>query len=95
MTYYNEISEGYEELHKEEQLKKIELIKKFLKPNGKIAFTAPRIKTRQGTVSCDIKKICEKTGLRIFSLKNCPVPFPIIEARPDQIVEREIFILEK
>lgn len=69
--------------------------KKFLKPNGKIAFTAPRIKTRQGTVSCDIKKICEKTGLRIFSLKNCPVPFPIIEARPDQIVEREIFILEK
>ncbi len=33
MTYYDEISEGYEELHKEEQLKKIELIKKYLKPN--------------------------------------------------------------
>ena len=27
MTYYDEISEGYEELHKEEQLKKVELIK--------------------------------------------------------------------
>ncbi len=32
MTYYDEISQGYEELHKEEQLKKIKLIKEFLKP---------------------------------------------------------------
>ena len=32
MDYYDTISEGYEELHKEEQLKKIKLIKKFLKP---------------------------------------------------------------
>ncbi len=31
MTYYDEISEGYEELHKEEQLKKVELISKYLK----------------------------------------------------------------
>lgn len=29
--YYDDISEGYEELHKEEQLKKIEIIKKHLK----------------------------------------------------------------
>lgn len=34
MTYYDEISEGYEELHKEEQLKKVELIKNYLKPNA-------------------------------------------------------------
>jgi len=33
MGYYDEISEGYEELHKEEQLKKVELIKKYLKVN--------------------------------------------------------------
>jgi len=32
MTYYDKISEGYEELHKEEQLKKIELIKKHFEP---------------------------------------------------------------
>lgn len=32
MTYYDDISEGYEELHKEEQLKKIELIKSFFHP---------------------------------------------------------------
>ena len=32
MTYYDEISEGYEELHKEEQLKKLELISKYFKP---------------------------------------------------------------
>jgi len=30
MSYYDEISEGYEELHREEQLKKVELIKKYL-----------------------------------------------------------------
>ena len=38
MTYYDEISEGYEELHKEEQLKKIKLIKKYLKtkPDDKL-----------------------------------------------------------
>ena len=33
MNYYDEISEGYEELHKEEQEKKIELIKQHLKVN--------------------------------------------------------------
>jgi len=31
MAYYDEISEGYEELHREEQLKKVELIKNYLK----------------------------------------------------------------
>ena len=30
MGYYDEISEGYEELHKEEQLKKVRLISKHL-----------------------------------------------------------------
>jgi ubiquinone/menaquinone biosynthesis C-methylase UbiE len=34
MGYYDEISEGYEELHREEQLKKVELIKDFLKPGA-------------------------------------------------------------
>jgi len=32
MTYYDDISEGYEELHKEEQLEKIGLVKRFLAP---------------------------------------------------------------
>lgn len=31
-NYYDSISQGYEELHKEEQLKKIEIIKQYLKP---------------------------------------------------------------
>jgi ubiquinone/menaquinone biosynthesis C-methylase UbiE len=31
MNYYNSIAKGYEELHKEEQLKKLNIIKKFLK----------------------------------------------------------------
>ncbi len=33
LMYYDSISAGYEELHGEEQLKKIELVKKYLKPN--------------------------------------------------------------
>ena len=38
MNYYNQISEGYDELHKEEQLKKIKIIKQHIniKPNSKI-----------------------------------------------------------
>ncbi len=32
MTYYDDIAEGYEELHREEQLKKIEIIKQYFKP---------------------------------------------------------------
>ncbi|MBN2367991.1 class I SAM-dependent methyltransferase [Candidatus Woesearchaeota archaeon] len=32
MTYYDEISTGYEELYEEEQLKKIKVIKQYLKP---------------------------------------------------------------
>jgi len=32
MTYYDEIAEGYEELHKEEQMEKVALISKYLKP---------------------------------------------------------------
>lgn len=31
MAYYDEIAKGYEELHEEEQLKKIEIIKKHIK----------------------------------------------------------------
>ena len=31
MNYYDEIAKGYEELHKEEQLKKLKIIKKYLK----------------------------------------------------------------
>ncbi|MCM2326175.1 MAG: class I SAM-dependent methyltransferase [Candidatus Woesearchaeota archaeon] len=34
MTYYDDISEGYEELHKEEQEKKIMLIKAFFEPKS-------------------------------------------------------------
>ncbi|MBI2508069.1 class I SAM-dependent methyltransferase [Candidatus Woesearchaeota archaeon] len=30
MNYYNSISKGYEELHKEEQLKKVNIIKRYL-----------------------------------------------------------------
>ena len=34
MDYYSEISKGYNELHKEEQLKKLEIIAKHIKPKA-------------------------------------------------------------
>ncbi len=34
MQYYDEISKGYNELHREEQLKKLNIIKEILKLNG-------------------------------------------------------------
>lgn len=34
MQYYNEIAKGYDELYKEEQLNKISIIKKHIKPKG-------------------------------------------------------------
>ena len=36
MQYYNKISRGYNELHREEQLKKISIIKQHLKPKQPI-----------------------------------------------------------
>ena len=35
MNYYDEIAKSYNELHKEEQLKKLRIIKKYLKPKIK------------------------------------------------------------
>ncbi len=35
MNYYDTIAKGYEELHKEEQLKKLKIIKEYLKVNPK------------------------------------------------------------
>lgn len=36
MKYYNQIAEGYNELHEEEQRKKLEIIKKYFHPKGLI-----------------------------------------------------------
>ena len=68
-------------------------VKKGLSNGAKIAFSAPLIKSRSGRVSCNIKKICESTGLKVYSLKGADASFPIREFRPDQIVGREIFVL--
>lgn len=34
MDYYDEISQGYEKLHKEEQLNKLSIVKKYIKPKS-------------------------------------------------------------
>jgi tRNA G10 N-methylase Trm11 len=61
--------------------------------SGKIVFTSPFIRTHRGRVSCDAEFILGKTGLKMSKIKG--VDFPIEEFRENQIVGREIFVLEK
>lgn len=64
---------------------------KNLSPNisGKIAFTAPHIRTIKKRVGCDIKRIIKETS---HKLKE---GFPIEEFKRNQVVGRQIFVLEK
>jgi len=58
--------------------------------SGRFAFTAPYILTQQRgkRVGCDVLRIAEATGLKLVA------GFPIKEFREDQIVAREIVVLE-
>jgi len=62
-----------------------------LKPkiSGRIVFTAPCILQNKKRMSCDLNRILEKTS---YSLVK---GFPIEEFRENQIVGREIIVLEK
>ncbi|MBI3623508.1 methyltransferase domain-containing protein [Candidatus Pacearchaeota archaeon] len=55
---------------------------------GRIVFTAPLIRTMKGRVSCNISRILKNTGLKVVD------GFHIEEYRNDQIVGRNIFVLE-
>jgi tRNA G10 N-methylase Trm11 len=57
--------------------------------NGKFVFTSPLIKIGKNQLECNFGKISEKTGLKI-----CP-NFPIEEFRKNQIIGREIVVMEK
>jgi tRNA G10 N-methylase Trm11 len=68
-------------------------IMKEMKKGAKMAFTAPLLKTQSGRVSCNIGRICDNTGLRIYEIKDSCIEFPIQEYREDSIVGRDIFVL--
>jgi tRNA G10 N-methylase Trm11 len=68
-------------------------IGKYLKPRGKIAFTAPSIKAAGTRTSCNIEKIMHKTGLKLAEIPD--TNFPLMEQRKGQVVAREIYVLEK
>ena len=68
-------------------------IMKEMKKGAKMAFTAPLLKTQSGRVSCNIGRICDNTGLRVYEIKNSCIKFPIQEYREDSIVGRDIFVL--
>jgi len=56
---------------------------------GRIAFTAPYIKTEKGRIQCDFEKISKKTSLKLLP------GFPIHEFREDTIIGRSIVVLKK
>ncbi len=63
---------------------------------GKIVFTAPLIKVKnkqKPRVSCNEKKILEKTGLKLSTIQE--IKLPLEEYRENQIVGRQIFVLER
>ncbi len=59
---------------------------------GKIVFTAPFIRIGKKRLGCDMDRVLEKTDLKLSTIKN--IKFPIPEFRGNQIVGREIFVLE-
>jgi tRNA G10 N-methylase Trm11 len=68
----------------------IDMIRNFKKNiNGRVVFSAPYIRLHtKKRVGCDGEKIALETGLRLNE------NFPISDYRKDQIVGREIFVLE-
>jgi len=70
-------------------------LKNSLTSQAKIAFTAPYINTGKSRLGCNIQKICNATGFQVHALKNQTPKFPVCDFRPNQIVGREIFVLEK
>ncbi len=70
-------------------------LKNSLTSDAKIAFTAPYINTGKSRLGCNIQKICNATGLQVHTLKSQTPKFPVCDFRPNQIVGRDIFVLEK
>lgn len=68
-------------------------VKMGMKKGAKIAFSSPLIKSQKGRISANMERVCDETGLRVYSLKSSNISFPIREFRPDQIVGRDIFVL--
>ena len=69
----------------------IEVLKHLKKSvNGRVIFTAPFVKLNKGDrIGCSIKNILEDTGLKLVR------GFPIADFREEQIVGRQIFVLER
>jgi len=55
--------------------------------SGKIAFTAPHIRTIKKRIGCDIERILGRTEYKLEE------GFPIVEFKRNQVVGRQIFVL--
>ncbi|OGH92232.1 MAG: hypothetical protein A2563_00110 [Candidatus Magasanikbacteria bacterium RIFOXYD1_FULL_40_23] len=66
---------------------------KFLKPKGKVVFLIPRFKWQSEWITIDCKKDIEGLGFKL--LPYFEEKMPLIYARPEQRVAREIWRWEK
>ena len=84
MGYYDEISSGYEELHKEEQIKKVSLIKNYLKVKASDKLLDVGCGTGLTTESWD----CKRYGVD-------PAPKLLERARQKDKIEYKLAPAEK
>lgn len=80
MTYYDSISEGYIELHKEEQLRKLDIIKKHLPINSKDLLLDIGCGPHFGEFPC--KCIGIDPSIELLKLAKIPVVHCRAEALP-------------
>ena len=84
MGYYDEISSGYEELHKEEQIKKVSLIKNYLKVKASDKLL---------DVGCGTGLTTESWGCRRYGVD--PAPKLLERARQKDKIEYKLAPAEK
>lgn len=69
-------------------------LKKYV--SGRFVFTAPYLKTgKKNRVGCNIKNICENTGLKVADSESNYFNYPFNEFPENKIMGRQIFVLEK
>jgi len=85
-----EVMDGLEELYFE-FLKELRIV---LKKEGKVAIIVPKIRTKNGVVGMNFKRILAKTGFKVDNFFN-KISFPVLYANTNDRIEREIYVLRQ
>lgn len=82
MDYYSSIAKGYDNLHKEEQLKKLEIIRKHIKPRGPLldigagtGISTEFFRVKAVALEPSEEMIKDYKGEKVIAKAEC-IPFP-------------------